>query len=116
MAVTAFSEKHATQIYIQINQINSTTVQTLVALVVQILLAVFSSLGGAASLLLLLVPVGRVPVTYPDRVVLDIGCGLQQEGYLDLGVAGTPPCNYVPSLMQGKIQQVGNGGHKQMFI
>jgi len=72
----------------------------------RILLAVFSSLGGAASLLLLLVPVGRVPVTYPDRVVLDIGCGLQQEGYLDLGVAGTPPCNYVHSLVQGKTQQI----------
>lgn len=90
--------------------------KTLVALYVQILLSVFSSLGGAASLLLLLVPVGRVPVTYPDRVVLDIGCGLQQEGYLDLGVAGTPPCNYVPSLTQGKIQQVDNGDHKQIFI
>lgn len=72
----------------------------------RILLSVFSSLGGAASLLLLLVPVGRVPVTYPDRVVLDIGCGLQQEGYLDLGVVGTPQCNYVLSLKQGKIQQI----------
>lgn len=90
--------------------------KTVFALYVQILLSVFSSLGGATSLLLLLVPVGRVSVTYPDRVVLDIGCGLQQEGYLDLGVAGTPPCNYVPSLTQGKIQQVDNGGHKQIRI
>jgi len=90
--------------------------KTLVSLYAQILLSVFSSLGGAASLLLLLVPVGRVPVTYPDRVVLDIGCGLQQEGYLDLGVVGTPQCNYVLSLKQGKIQQVDNGGHKQIFM
>lgn len=90
--------------------------KTLASLYAQILLSVFSSLGGAASLLLLLVPVGRVPVTYPDRIVLDIGCGLQQEGYLDLGVAGAPPCNYVPSLKQGKIQQVDNGGHKQIFM
>jgi hypothetical protein len=90
--------------------------KTTVALYVQILLSVFSSLGGAVSLLLLLVPVGRVPVTYPDRVVLDVGCGLQQEGYLDLGVAGAPPCNYVPSLTQGKIKQVDNGRHKQIFI
>lgn len=72
----------------------------------RILLSVFSSLGGAASLLLLLVPVGRVTVTYPERVVLDVGCGLEQDGYLDLGVSGGPPCSYVPSLTQGKIHQI----------
>jgi hypothetical protein len=90
--------------------------KTLLALYVQILLSVFSSLGGAASLLLLLVPVGRVHVTYPDRVVLDVGCGLQQEGYLDLDVTGAPPCNYMPSLKQGKIQQVDNGRYRQIFM
>ncbi|XP_012265072.2 uncharacterized protein LOC105691281 [Athalia rosae] len=40
----------------------------------KILLCVFSSLGGAAALLLLLVPVGRVTVKFPERVVMDLGC------------------------------------------
>jgi hypothetical protein len=85
-------------------------------LFVQILLAVFSSLGGAASLLLLLVPVGRVTVNYPERVILDVGCGLEQEGYLDLGMSGDPPCSYVSSLRQGKIYQVHNALHKYLYV
>lgn len=40
----------------------------------QILLSLFSSLGGGAALLLLLVPVGRVTVQFPERVVMDLGC------------------------------------------
>lgn len=38
------------------------------------MLSFFSSLGGAAALLLLLVPVGRVTVKYPDQLVMDLGC------------------------------------------
>ncbi|XP_023714958.1 uncharacterized protein LOC111868499 [Cryptotermes secundus] len=72
----------------------------------RILLSVFSSLGGAASLLLLLVPVGRVTVTYPERVIFSVGCGGGRDGYLDLVMSGDPPCSYVPSIRLGKIQQV----------
>ncbi|XP_011146297.1 uncharacterized protein LOC105187278 [Harpegnathos saltator] len=40
----------------------------------RILLAVFSAFGGLAALLLLLVPVGRVTVYFPERIVMDLGC------------------------------------------
>jgi hypothetical protein len=72
----------------------------------QILLSLFSSLGGAASLLLLLVPVGRVTVTYPDRVILNVGCPGGDNQYLDLAMSEDPPCTYVPALRPGKTQQV----------
>jgi hypothetical protein len=81
----------------------------------QILLSIFSSLGGAASLLLLLVPVGRVTVTYPERVILNVGCAGEADGYLDLAMSGDPPCSYVPPLRLGKIKQVQNGSHEIMF-
>jgi hypothetical protein len=73
---------------------------------VQILLSLFSSLGGAASLLLLLVPVGRVTVTYPDRVILNVGCPGGENRYLDLAMSEDPPCTYVSDLSLGKTQQV----------
>lgn len=38
------------------------------------LLAFFSAAGGASALLLTLVPVGRLTVTYPDRVVMEVVC------------------------------------------
>lgn len=44
------------------------------ALVLQLMLALFSSLGGLAALLLLAVPVGRYTVKYPDKVYLTVGC------------------------------------------
>nr|XP_003706892.1 PREDICTED: uncharacterized protein LOC100883226 [Megachile rotundata] len=40
----------------------------------KILLSLFSSFGGVAALLLLLVPIGRITVQFPDRVVMDLGC------------------------------------------
>ncbi|XP_015112689.1 uncharacterized protein LOC107038226 [Diachasma alloeum] len=40
----------------------------------KILLSLFSSLGGASALLLLLVPIGRATVKYPEQVVMDLGC------------------------------------------
>uniref|UniRef100_A0A8D8T4W9 Major facilitator superfamily domain-containing protein 6 n=1 Tax=Cacopsylla melanoneura TaxID=428564 RepID=A0A8D8T4W9_9HEMI len=40
----------------------------------KVLLALFSSLGGCVSLLLLLVPVGRMTITYPDRTIVKFGC------------------------------------------
>lgn len=42
--------------------------------VTQILLALFSTLGGAAALFLLLVPVGRVSIPYPDQLVMAMDC------------------------------------------
>nr|XP_031830685.1 uncharacterized protein LOC116426193 [Nomia melanderi] len=40
----------------------------------KILLSLFSSFGGFAALLLLLVPIGRITVEFPNRVVMDLGC------------------------------------------
>lgn len=40
----------------------------------QILLACFSAVGGASALLLLLVPVGRITLTYPNQEVLQVSC------------------------------------------
>ncbi|XP_032677728.1 major facilitator superfamily domain-containing protein 6 [Odontomachus brunneus] len=40
----------------------------------RILLSVFSAFGGLAALLLLLVPIGRVTVHFPERIVMDLGC------------------------------------------
>jgi hypothetical protein len=82
----------------------------------QILLSVFSSLGGAASLLLLLVPVGRVTVKYPERVIFDVGCSMEQDRILHLGMGADPPCTFVPSLNQGRIQQVQKNGRELHVI
>lgn len=38
------------------------------------LLSAFSIIGGGSALLLLLVPVGRITVTYPDKVVFGLTC------------------------------------------
>ncbi|KYN20891.1 Major facilitator superfamily domain-containing protein 6 [Trachymyrmex cornetzi] len=40
----------------------------------QILLSLFSAFGGLAALLLLLVPIGRVTVHFPQRIIMDLGC------------------------------------------
>lgn len=40
----------------------------------QTLLAFFSGVGGASALLLLLVPVGRITLTYPNQAVLQVSC------------------------------------------
>lgn len=40
----------------------------------RILLAAFSGIGGASALLLLLVPVGRLTVTYPDHLIYGLSC------------------------------------------
>lgn len=40
----------------------------------QILLSIFSVFGGFASLLLLLVPIGRLTVHFPERIIMDLGC------------------------------------------
>lgn len=43
-------------------------------LLFQILLAAFSVVGGCSALLLLLVPVGRITLTFPEKVVLGVSC------------------------------------------
>ncbi|KAK5639361.1 hypothetical protein RI129_011853 [Pyrocoelia pectoralis] len=40
----------------------------------KVLLAIFSGLGGASALLLLLVPVGRITIVYPNRVEFAVSC------------------------------------------
>lgn len=49
----------------------------------QYILSLFNALGGAASLLLLLVPVGRIIFTYPEQSVLALQCPTSAEGKLD---------------------------------
>ncbi|KAI5748555.1 hypothetical protein M8J76_000134 [Diaphorina citri] len=46
----------------------------------KVLLALFSSLGGCVSLLLLLVPVGRITITYPERTIVKFGCDFMTGG------------------------------------
>ncbi|XP_033209800.1 uncharacterized protein LOC117168332 [Belonocnema kinseyi] len=45
-------------------------------------LAFLTSLGGLAALLLLTVPVGRVNLEYPDRVILDVSCPGSNENLI----------------------------------
>ncbi|KAJ8683434.1 hypothetical protein QAD02_019226 [Eretmocerus hayati] len=47
----------------------------------KILLSLFSALGGAAALLLLLVPIGRLQVTFPDDVILGVTCPISDGTY-----------------------------------
>ncbi|XP_057330117.1 uncharacterized protein LOC130670705 [Microplitis mediator] len=76
----------------------------------KIMLSFFSSLGGAAALLLLLVPVGRVTVKYPEQIVMDLGCSRNDSNIiitinqmnhhcdnrvnLDI-IAGVQSCGYI---------------------
>ncbi|PSN42174.1 hypothetical protein C0J52_09851 [Blattella germanica] len=70
----------------------------------RILLAIFSVLGGASSLLLLLVPVGRITVIYPEKLIVDVGCN--QRGLLEFGITGNEPCSYVKHFHKGQMHQV----------
>ncbi|XP_046473619.1 uncharacterized protein [Neodiprion pinetum] len=58
----------------------------------KILLSLFSSLGGGAALLLLLVPVGRVTVRFPERIVMDLGCP-GSNGDLVYTMSQVHPCD-----------------------
>lgn len=58
----------------------------------QILLSVFSAFGGLAALLLLLVPIGRMTVHYPERIVMDLGCQGDNAGSLLYTMSQTHPC------------------------
>ncbi|XP_073990994.1 uncharacterized protein [Rhodnius prolixus] len=55
----------------------------------KIILSLFSGLGGAASLLLLLVPVGRILISYPENTILEINANLS---VIDMKIAEPYPC------------------------
>ncbi|KAK2582249.1 hypothetical protein KPH14_004595 [Odynerus spinipes] len=57
----------------------------------RILLSFFSSLGGVAALLLLLVPIGRVTVEFPERVIMDVSCS-GNTGELMYSMSQNHPC------------------------
>ncbi|CAG9855144.1 unnamed protein product [Phyllotreta striolata] len=50
----------------------------------RVLLAAFSGIGGGAALLLLLVPVGRVTLTYPDKIIFGLTCDTNSTPLLTL--------------------------------
>ncbi|KAK4871463.1 hypothetical protein RN001_015587 [Aquatica leii] len=50
----------------------------------KILLAIFSGLGGISALLLLIVPVGRISILYPDRVIFGMSCAVDYSPTLSL--------------------------------
>lgn len=54
-------------------------------------MALFSAFGGLAALLLLLVPVGRVTIPFPDQIVLAMQCakdaGEHQSDQISLSLA-----------------------------
>jgi hypothetical protein len=59
------------------------------------MLSFFSTIGGVASLLLLMVPVGRYSMPYPARIPLGLGCGeinLSSISPLQVTLLQDPPC------------------------
>ncbi|KAF4523119.1 hypothetical protein B566_EDAN003134 [Ephemera danica] len=69
----------------------------------RIMLCFFSSLGGVASLLLLLVPVGRVTMSMPSSLPLALGCGeinADSVSPLQLTMLPDPPCTLLPNMNQ----------------
>ncbi|XP_059482974.1 major facilitator superfamily domain-containing protein 6-like [Neocloeon triangulifer] len=64
----------------------------------RIMLSFFSTIGGIASLLLLMVPVGRFSMPYPSRIPLGLGCGeinLSSVSPLQVTLLKDPPCNLI---------------------
>uniref|UniRef100_A0A1B6CUD4 Major facilitator superfamily (MFS) profile domain-containing protein n=1 Tax=Clastoptera arizonana TaxID=38151 RepID=A0A1B6CUD4_9HEMI len=75
------------------------------------ILAVFNGLGGATSLLLLLVPVGRITFTYPERTILSLGCpNNSSDGLLNINLAEQHECNTLSSIADTQF------GNKSMII
>ncbi|XP_046673323.1 uncharacterized protein LOC124362668 [Homalodisca vitripennis] len=67
------------------------------------ILSLFNALGGGISLLLLLVPVGRINFTYPDRAILAVTCPTNAEGMLSMSLAEEHPCLALPSILKTQI-------------
>ncbi|XP_014238903.1 major facilitator superfamily domain-containing protein 6-like [Trichogramma pretiosum] len=61
----------------------------------KLLLSLFSAFGGAASLLLLLVPIGRITMQFPESVVLSARCqqGAAGGGELVYAMSQNHPCD-----------------------
>ncbi|XP_070160005.1 uncharacterized protein [Polyergus mexicanus] len=57
----------------------------------RILLSVFSIFGGFAALLLLLVPIGRMMVNFPENIIMELGCQ-DNGGSLLYTMSQTHPC------------------------
>lgn len=56
----------------------------------KVLLALFAVFSGLSALLLLVVPIGRITVTYPSEVLLGLGCTLNSP--LSVTVSPDYPC------------------------
>ncbi|XP_043494218.1 uncharacterized protein LOC122519090 isoform X1 [Polistes fuscatus] len=77
----------------------------------RILLSFFSSLGGAAALLLLLVPIGRVTVEFPERVIMDANCE-GKNGQLIYSMNQNHPCETdLSSEIATRIESCGYACH-----
>nr|CAD7403474.1 unnamed protein product [Timema cristinae] len=72
----------------------------------KILLSIFSSLGGGAALLLLLVPVGRITFTYPEKLIMDLSC--HENSYLQLSLPDTLPCSHLNSFNEANTSILTN--------
>ncbi|XP_071564359.1 uncharacterized protein [Temnothorax nylanderi] len=73
----------------------------------RILLSIFSTFGGLAALLLLLVPIGRVTVDFPERIVMDLGCE-GRNGSLLHTMSQTHPCEMqLESEIAVKVESCG---------
>lgn len=66
------------------------------------MLALFSAIGGASALLLLLVPVGRVTITYPDKVVFGMACNPGNP--LSLTLYQQHPCTPIEAQNETNLQ------------
>ncbi|XP_014276523.1 uncharacterized protein [Halyomorpha halys] len=61
----------------------------------KVILALFSGLGGAASLLLLLVPVGRITISYPPRTLLQVSTN---ASFINVELAEPYPCQFMDNV------------------
>lgn len=66
------------------------------------MLAICSGLGGAAALGLLLIPVGRVTISYPDKIILGISC--PAGDFLHFSVDQQHPCNSIENQAETPLQ------------
>lgn len=81
----------------------------------QALLASFSAVGGASALLLMLVPVGRITITYPDRLVMEMSCSSGSP--LSLSLYQQHPCNYLhPYTYETEVKLEACGFACQAFL
>lgn len=63
----------------------------------QILLALFSALGGICALFLLLVPVGRVTIPFPDQMVMAMKCS-NDTGFKTITLTNLSPVRNIHAM------------------